>query len=66
MSVVNQLKVLKFELLDIAYVFVQLEVGEGVRHTLQLLLQRLYVIRVDVGVTQNVDKFTALKTADLS
>jgi hypothetical protein len=65
MGVVNQFEVFELELVNVRHIFVQLQKRERVRDPLQLLFQRLYVIQVDVSVTETVDELSALQPAHL-
>ena len=65
MSVVDQLEVLEAEVVDVHLLRIELEQGERVRDSFELLLKRLDVIRVHMGVAEGVDEFTALETANL-
>ena len=65
MGVIDQLKVFECELLDVLDLTVELEVWERMRQSLELLLQRLHMVRVDVGVPKHMNEFASLETADL-
>ena len=66
MRVVDQLEIFELELVDVRYVRVDLEIREGVRVPLQLLLQRFDMVRVDMRIAQSVDELTPLQATDLS
>ena len=66
MRVVDQLEIFELELVDVRYVRVDLEIREGVRVPLQLLLQRLDMVRVHMRIAQSVDELTSLQATDLS
>ena len=66
MRVVDQLEIFELELVDVRYVRVDLEIREGVRVPLQLLLQRFDMVRVDMRIAQSVDELTSLQATDLS
>ena len=66
MRVVDQLEIFELELVDVRYVRVDLEIREGVRVPLQLLLQRFDMVRVHMRIAQSVDELTPLQATDLS
>ena len=66
MRVVDQLEIFELELVDVRYVRVDLEIREGVRVPLQLLLQRFDMVRVDMRIAKSVDELTSLQATDLS
>ena len=64
--VVDQLEIFELELVDVRYVRVDLEIREGVRVPLQLLLQRFDMVGVHMRIAQSVDELTSLQATDLS
>ena len=64
-TVVHEMEVLKCEIIDVCLLGVQLKVGEWMWVPLELLLQWLDVVRVNVSISEGVDKFTTLETTNL-
>lgn len=64
--VANQLEVLELERVNVSYIGVDTDLGEGLRSALDLLLERLDVVRVDVSIAESVHELTALQATNLS
>lgn len=65
-SVVDKLEVTELKVFDVLDVRVQGKLREGVRDSLELLLQRLNVIFIDMSISEDMDELTSFKAADLS
>ena len=59
--VAHDLEVIDAKVLDLPHVALDLELGEGLRLPLELLLERGHVVRVHVRVAQSVNKVPGLE-----
>ena len=65
MGVVDKFKVRECEIVDFRLFWIEFKNREWMRIALKLGLQWLDVVQIDMGITECMDEFTALKTTNL-
>ena len=65
MRVVDQLEVIKGELINFSLLRVELEERERVRNSCKLLFQWIHVVLVDVSIAEGMNEFSTLEPTNL-